>query len=438
MNNMTSEELRLMVNTRPMTFFQITAIGLCVVINMLDGFDVLVMSFAASSVSSEWGLSPSDLGILLSAGLIGMAVGSVWLGPYGDRFGRRRLVLACLVVITLGMLLSSQVADKYQLVGCRFFTGLGIGGMLATLNTMVSEFSNDRKRGLCISILQSAYPMGAIVGGIISVYMLSEFGWRSLFIFGGLSSLVMIPIAYWTLPESMDFLLSQGGKNSVDRINELSAKMALPNINATNSSEERKEVVKLRALLLQPYIQKTFSIWCAFFCLMFAFYYVVSWTPKLLVDAGLTTTQGISAGIYLQVGGILGAISLGVLSAEFDVKRLTAGYLVMSVVSMLVFGMAELSLLSLMVCASVTGFFLIGAMIGLYTIAPALYPVRQRVTGIGWAIGIGRVGAILSPLIGGILLSYGLSSSQSMVFFAFPLLIASVVVWRIRVVKNSL
>ena len=184
MNNMTSEELRLMVNTRPMTFFQITTIGLCVVINMLDGFDVLVMSFAASSVSSEWGLSPSDLGILLSAGLIGMAVGSVWLGPYGDRFGRRFLVLACLVVITLGMLLSSQVADKYQLVGCRFFTGRGSGGMLATLNTMVHEFSNDSKRGLCISILQSAYPMGAIVGGIISVYLLSEFGWRSLFIFG--------------------------------------------------------------------------------------------------------------------------------------------------------------------------------------------------------------------------------------------------------------
>jgi AAHS family 4-hydroxybenzoate transporter-like MFS transporter len=110
----------------------------------------------------------------------------------------------------------------------------------------------------------------------------------------------------------------------------------------------------------------------------------------------------------------------------------------MSVVSMLFFGMAELSLLSLMVCASVTGFFLIGAMIGLYTIAPALYPVGQRVTGIGWAIGIGRVGAILSPLIGGILLSYGLSSSQSMVFFAFPLLIASVVVWRIQVAKNPL
>ena len=433
MSDVTAEELRSMVNTRPMTFFQITSIGLCVVINMLDGFDVLVMSFAASSVSAEWDLSSGDLGLLLSAGLIGMAVGSVWLGPYGDRFGRRLLVLTCLIIITLGMLVSSQVANKYELVGFRFITGLGIGGMLATLNTMVSELSNDRKRGLCISILQSAYPMGAIVGGIISVYLLSEFGWRSLFMFGGLSSLAMIPIAYWVLPESMDFLLSRGDKQSVDRINELSRKMDLPVIGMTIPSEERQADVNLKTLLSQPYTQKTCFIWCAFFCLMYAFYYVVSWTPKLLVDAGLTTTQGISAGIYLQVGGILGAVSLGALAARFDVNRLTAGYLVMSVVSMMVFGMGELSLVSLMACASIMGFFLIGAMIGLYTIAPALYPASQRVTGIGWAIGVGRVGAILSPLIGGVLLSYGLSSSESISFFAFPLLIASFVVYRMRV-----
>ena len=432
MNTLTSLELRSTINSRPMTVFQILSVALCVMINMLDGFDVLVMSFVASSVSSEWQLSPGDLGLLLSAGLVGMAIGSVWLSPYGDRVGRRILVITCLVIVTVGMLLSSQVTDKNQLIACRFFTGLGIGGMLATLNTMVAELANNSKRGLCISILQSAYPMGAILGGIVSVYLLSEFGWRSLFMFGGLASLVMIPLVYWALPESMDFLLYNGGKTSVDKINKMAVKMALPEISESNMPSGQPAHPNVKTLLTPSFLRSTTLIWCAFFCLMFAFYYVVSWTPKLLVDAGLTTAQGISAGIYLQAGGILGAITLGLLTTHFEVKRLTAGYLIVCVISMLCFGMADLSLLGLMVCASIMGFFLIGAMIGLYTIAPSLYPARHRVTGMGWAIGVGRIGAILSPLIGGALLSQGLDSSQSIGIFAFPLLIAALAVWRIR------
>ncbi len=431
MSNASSTELRSLVNSRPMTSFQVASISLCVVINMLDGFDVLVMSFAASSVSAEWDLSSGGLGMLLSAGLVGMALGSISLGPLGDRLGRRLLVLTCLVIVTIGMLLSSQAADTSQLIAFRFITGLGIGGMLATLNTMVSELANDAKRGLCISVLQSAYPMGAIIGGIISVYLLSEFGWRSLFIFGGLASLLMIPIAYFTLPESMDYLISRGDKNSIEQINHLAEKMQLPKIEATHTPDEQASHGNLKSLLSDAYREKTWLIWCAFFCLMFAFYYVVSWTPKLLVDAGLTTAQGISAGIYLQLGGIVGAINLGMLSSRLNVYRLTSGYLVMCVVSMLVFGLADLTLLGLMICASIMGFFLIGAMIGLYTIAPALYPATRRVTGIGWAIGIGRIGAILSPVIGGVLLASGLAPFQSIGVFAAPLLIAAVAVWRI-------
>ncbi|MAR33711.1 MAG: MFS transporter, partial [Porticoccaceae bacterium] len=200
MNHVSSADIHVEINERPMSPFQIGVIGLCVMINMLDGFDVMVMPFAAASVSEEWQLSQVFLGLLLTSALVGMAIGSLVLAPFGDVWGRRKLMLLCLCIVTVGMLLSSQVDSSFQLMIFRFLTGLGIGGMLATLNTLVSEFSNNARRGLSISILQSAFPLGAIVGGVISVYLISEYGWRSLFLFGALASMIMIPLVYWKMP----------------------------------------------------------------------------------------------------------------------------------------------------------------------------------------------------------------------------------------------
>ena len=195
------------INSRNMSVFQIQTVFICTLINMMDGFDVLVMSFAAASVSSEWTLSPYQLGILLSAGLFGMAIGSISLGALADRLGRKRLVNICLVIVTAGMFASAYSENQEQLLAFRFVTGIGIGGMLATLTTLVSEYSNESSRGLCIGFLQSGYPLGALLGGIVSVYLIDSFGWRSLFIFGGSLSLIMLPFVFWKLPESLDFLL---------------------------------------------------------------------------------------------------------------------------------------------------------------------------------------------------------------------------------------
>ena len=341
-------------------------------------------------------------------------------------------MLLCLCIVTLGMLLSSQVDSSSQLMIFRFLTGLGIGGMLATLNTLVSEFSNNARRGLSISILQSAFPLGAIVGGVISVYLISEYGWRSLFLFGALASMIMIPLVYWKMPESLDFLLSKESDGVLLDVNRLRQKMGLGEIDSYEMVGQKKRSGGLKVILNKPFWQSTYLIWLSFFCLMFAFYYVVSWTSKLLVDAGLTTAQGISANIYVMTGGIVGSVVLGLLTWRYDVTRLTAPYLLLCVVSMSVFGMASLGLVSLMICASVMGFFLVGAMIGLYTIAPSLYPATHRVTGMGWAIGVGRVGAIISPLFGGVLLNWGFQTSQIIVIFALPLLLAAIAIWRIK------
>lgn len=431
MNETSSPSLRNQINVSPMSFFQTATVALCTAINMLDGFDVLVMSFAASSVASEWNLAPSDLGILLSAGLVGMAIGSFWIAPYADRIGRRPLVLFCLLLVTVGMLLSAVSQDKIQLSLLRFITGLGIGGMLAALSALVSEYSSDLRRGFSMSILQSGYPLGAILGGLVSVYLLQQFGWRSLFIFGGSVSLVMIPIVYWKLPESIDFLLLGKRPSALQKINRLANKMKLASISVLHTNTIRDDL-GYKVLLKPQFLANTIYLWISYFCLMFAFYFVASWTPKMLVDAGLSTIQGVSAGIYLQAGGIVGAIIIGLLASRLKITMLTSAYLMMCVISMLVYGFGNLDLFGLMLCASIMGFFLIGAMIGLYAIAPGIYPASHRVTGIGSAIGLGRIGAIIAPFLGGWILEFGVETSQIITVFALPLIIASIAVSKIK------
>ena len=431
MNDTSSPSLRNQINVSPMSFFQTATVALCTAINMLDGFDVLVMSFAASSVASEWNLAPSDLGILLSAGLVGMAIGSFWIAPYADKIGRRPLVLFCLLLVTIGMLLSAVSQDEIQLSLLRFITGLGIGGMLAALSALVSEYSSDLRRSFSMSILQSGYPLGAILGGLVSVYLLQQFGWRSLFIFGGSVSLVMIPIVYWKLPESIDFLLLGKRPSALEKINRLANKMKLASISALHTNTIQ-DGLGYKVLLKPQFLANTIYLWIGYFCLMFAFYFVASWTPKMLVDAGLSTIQGVSAGIYLQAGGIVGAIIIGLLASRLKITMLTSAYLMMCVISMLVYGFGNLDLFGLMLCASIMGFFLIGAMIGLYAIAPGIYPASHRVTGIGSAIGLGRIGAIIAPFLGGWILEFGVETSQIITVFALPLIIASIAVSKIK------
>ncbi len=412
--------------------FQIQTVFICTLINMLDGFDVLVMSFAAASVSSEWTLTPYQLGILLSAGLFGMAIGSISLGALADRLGRKRLVNICLVIVTAGMFASAYSENQEQLLAFRFVTGIGIGGMLATLTTLVSEYSNESSRGLCIGFLQSGYPLGALLGGIVSVYLIDSFGWRSLFIFGGSLSLIMLPFVFWKLPESLDFLLLRGNQANKSKIQQILTELEIETSEFLNTTEDSEKKADWISLFSSDSRANTLYLWTCYFLLMFSFYFVVSWTPKLLVDAGLTTGQGISAGVYLQAGGLVGAISLGLLGYKFKVPILTSVFFCCGVAAMLFYGLVELSLVSLMLVAAVMGFFLIGAMIGLYTIAPSVYPANVRVSGVGLAIGIGRLGAIVAPLAGGIILNSGYSTDEIFVIFSIPLILAAVAVYKIK------
>ena len=418
--------IRAQLNSREMSSSQWEVVLLCTAINMLDGYDVLVMSFAAAPVAADWQLDPASLGLLLSAGLIGMAFGSVLLGSLADALGRKRLVNVCLVIVTIGMMASALSQSQLQLLALRFVTGIGIGGMLATITALVSEYSNDKRRGICMGLLQSGYPLGALLGGVIAAYIIQFAEWRSLFLFGGAVSAVLLPLVIVRLPESLDFLSRSDMSGSGNAREQLLERFGLSEPRDSLAKEVDRSVGNWRSCFTPSDVGiNTLLLWSCYLALMFSFYFVVSWTPKLLVDAGLSTSQGISAGAILQAGGLIGALGIGLLGSRYAVNKLAAWFFSLSVVFILAYGWADAELMTLMILAALMGFFLIGAMIGLYTIAPALYDSKSRVTGVGLAIGVGRSGAIAAPFVGGLMLEANLEVSLIYAVFAAPLVLAA-------------
>ncbi len=425
--------VRAQLNSRAMSVAQWEVVLLCTAINMLDGYDVLVMSFAAAPVAADWQLDPASLGLLLSAGLVGMAFGSIVLGSLADTLGRKRLVHICLFTVTIGMIVSAYTQSQLQLLAMRFVTGVGIGGMLATLTGLVSEYANDKRRAICMGLLQSGYPLGALFGGMIAAQIIQFADWRALFLFGGGLSALLLPLIVIRLPESLDFV-SRSGASGADKMKRrLLERFNL--LEPRHSSVEDLEQANggWRRCFTPPETGfNTLLLWSCYLALMFSFYFVVSWTPKLLVDAGLSTSQGISAGAILQAGGLVGGLVIGLLGSKYAVNKLAAWFFSLSVVTILAYGWADAELATLMILSAMMGFFLIGAMIGLYTIGPALYDSKARVTGVGLAIGVGRLGAIAAPFVGGVLIEADLELSLIYAAFATPLVLAAFAVRSIK------
>lgn len=220
-----SAPLREALDNGPMTRFQWTAIGVCVLLNTLDGFDVLVMAFTGKTVSSEWNLNSGTLGLLLSCGLIGMAVGALLVAPWADRIGRKPVILGGLALAAAGMLLSAASQNWQQLGLLRIITGIGIGAVLASSNVIAGEFASRRWRGLAVSLNSTGYAVGATVGGLASVTLIDHFGWHSVFLAGGIATVVVIPVVMFLLPESLDFLITQRPPGALSRINNLARRM---------------------------------------------------------------------------------------------------------------------------------------------------------------------------------------------------------------------
>jgi benzoate transport len=429
----TAENIRSAIDHGPVKPAQVGVVILCALLNMIDGFDVLVMAFTAPPIAEDWDLPLSELGALLSSGLIGMTIGAMFIAPYADFIGRRKLILWCLAGTSLGMLASAMSQSVLQLGALRFLTGLGIGGMMASLNIMVAEYTPAKRRSLAIAVLQSAYPLGGIVGGSISVYLIAQYSWQATFIFGGLLSAVMIPVVYLALPESPDFLVHRQPTGALVAINRIMKRLRLDAFDSMPAPEgERISRPDVRRIFTPAYRNNTLMIWTAYVAHMASIYFILSWTPKLLVDAGMSTSEGISGSVILQIGGITGSLLLGALAARINVRILTSTTLTLGVAAMIAFAVTEIGSVWFFVLAASLGFFSFAGMIGLYSITPTLYKPEVRVTGMGWATGFGRIGGIVAPLVAGVLLESGWTGEDSYILFAVPMMIAAIAVWRIR------
>lgn len=415
--------------TRP----EIRAVAVCIFINMLDGFDVLVISFAGPAIAKAWNLAPGQLGFLFSSGLAGMMLGSLFLAPLADRIGRRPIVLVSLALVSAGMLASSVSPGLYWLAATRVVSGLGIGAMLAGLTATVAEFTPERRRALAISLLQTAYPVGAILGGLVSAGLIAGFGWRSVFVLGGVLPALLIPVVMFVLPESLAFLSARRTPDSLARINTSLRKLHRPQITELPTLAARTGPAhgSVAALLAPEHRRNTMLITFAYVMVMMTLYFALNWTPKVVVDAGLAEADGIRASVLVNIGGVIGASVFGLLAVRFREVRTLRIYMVFCIAGLVGFGLVDMQTAMLWVAAFIMGCFLHGITIGLYTLLPRLYPAEIRSTGAGWAIGVGRLGAIIGPALAGYLFHSGMGSGAVYALFAIPIFLAMFAVSRI-------
>ncbi|MER7558258.1 MFS transporter [Nocardioides sp. NPDC126508] len=400
--------LRAHIDAAAMTPYQWMVVALCVLLNCLDGFDVMAMAFTASSLTEEFALSGSELGVLLSAGLVGMAVGSLALAPVADVIGRRPLILISVGLATLGMLLSAAAPSALLLGLARVVTGLGVGGILASTNVIASEYASARWRGLAIGLYTAGYGVGATLGGVAARGMLADLGWRSVFVAGGIATAIALVLLIVLLPESVDFLVQRRPRQAVERINRILGRLGQAAVTADTLGSApvptRRRSGNPGVLLGADLRRSTLLIWVAFLATMFGFYFVNSWTPQLLVTSGMAEADAVTAGMMLALGGTAGSVLYGLVASRLDSRLVLIGFTVLSALTMVVFITSTALLTVALIIGVGVGALINGCIAGLYTITPAVYGTEIRSTGMGWAIGIGRIGAILSPMLAGRLL----------------------------------
>lgn len=386
---------------------QIVVIGLCILLNAIDGFDVLSISFASPGISAEWGISRGALGVVLSMELIGMAIGSILLGQVADRIGRRPVIMGCLGVMGLGMYLASTANSVEILSVYRLFTGLGIGGMLACTNAMVAEYSNDKYRSLNVTLMAAGYPIGAIVGGAIASQLLVHFDWRAVFIFGCIFTICLFPAVYFLMPESVSNLASRRPEHALEKINSILKRLGHNRVESLPETSAADSKMGISRLFGPDLFRTTLILTVAYFAHIMTFYYILKWIPKLVVDMGFVASEAGNVLVWANVGGALGGVLLGVLTRKFDVRWLTIGILIFSFALVTLFGRGQADLQGLSLASAAAGFFTNAGVVGLYALLAAYFPANVRAGGTGFVIGVGRGGAALGPIVAGYLFQTG-------------------------------
>jgi benzoate transport len=420
-------DIKSRIEAAPMKRTQIGIIAVCAALYMIDGFDVLVMAFSANAVSEYWGLSAGQLGMLLSSALVGMALGSIFVSTIADIIGRRKTLLLGATVVALGMLASAFVPSYGLLVVLRFITGLAVGTLQATANVLASEFANAKRRSTSLALVSIGQPIGGVVGGLITGVLIQAYGWRAAFMFGAVITLVMIPIIWRAVPESIDYLLVRRPANALERVNKVLARIEQPAVSLLPDAAPApaKKKSRFADVLTGTNARRTILISLSYFVLMASFYFANSWTPKLVTASGFSQQDGINAGVLFSVGAIVGAVTLGFFGARFPMRKVLAVFFILGGLTFGAFSLSTGSLAGALLAAFLVGFGSNAPIAGMLAISPTYYSSEVRGTALGLVIGMGRVGSIASPIIAGALMDGGWQPTDLYFLFIVPMLLGA-------------
>jgi len=405
-----------LIDRRPLSAIQMWVAALCAAALFVDGYDIQVMALAVPSLSQAWSLPPSSFGYALAAVGLGIMFGSAILGPLGDRFGRRTLLVVTMTFVGLMTGCTALASTPAQFVGWRFVTGVALGAGIPSCAALTSEYAPVASRSFVMGLMNVATPIGAFSAGFIAPPVLEAFGWRGTFLIGGMGPIIIALLAL-LVPESLKFLLVRRPTDA--RIARYLRRIA-PDVDpATVVVQGRDEVQRISPLVLlaASFRARTLVLWSLVALNLFNLYVLISWLPTLLERSGWSLADALRGAVLIQGGGIVGGLLMSRFMDRGATKPALVGGFVLSAVSLVMFtlihGQAAWVALLLLVGAGISG-----SQLSLNALSAAYYPPAIKATGVSWAVMIGGLGSIAAPVVGGSLIDIGLPLASILALLA--------------------
>ncbi|RDJ99617.1 MFS transporter [Paraburkholderia lacunae] len=421
-------DVRAWLDAQPFSPFQWRVVFLCFCIVAVDGFDTACVGFIAPALMHDWHIGPSVLGSLFGAGLAGLMIGALAFGPLADRVGRKKTLIATVAFFGVASLAAAYAPSVEFLIALRFVTGLGLGGAMPNAIALTSEYCPERQKSFLTTVMFCGFTMGSGLGGVVAAQLLPDHGWRSVLIFGGVLPLALVPLLATLLPESVRFMVSRGFEST--RIGPLLSRIAPVQYDQNTRfslREAKAEGSPVRQLFAVGFRRGTLLLWSVFFMSLLIVYLMTNWLPTLIHSSGLSLAAAARIAILYQVGGTVGALVIGSLMDRFPPTIVLGSAYAAGSLFLMATGCAQGSLLA----AAVTGvgFCISGSQVGANAFAARYYPTASRVTGVSWALGVGRLGSVCGALVGGVLLTANIGFSLLFLIIAVPAAIASIAIY---------